>query len=192
MHRRFHMCSKKSAKRNTRCTNARNESGLYLVELLVAVVISSMFAASLAASMADSTRMSSSSQNQVLAANIAQELIDNARNTPFATLANYCSSTPYTLLVNKTGSSQTGPVILPRPLLLDMSSHTWTADSQRNLFRGTVTELVQGLDTGFSTTTANPPPYIRVTITINWIDGSTTGQKNYTLSTIISEHGIHN
>jgi type II secretory pathway pseudopilin PulG len=186
------MCSNKIAKPSSRSTKVRNEKGVYLVELLVAVFISSLFAAAVASSMADSTRLTTSSQNQVLAANIAQELIDNARNTPFNTLATYCQSTPYALLVNKTSSAETGPAVQPRPLLLDMSSHTWSTDSKRNLFRGTVTELVQGLDTAFAVTTANPPPYIRVTITITWIDGSTTNNKTYSLQTLISEQGIHN
>lgn len=158
----------------------REQSGIFLAEMLVALLCSSILAAALIGNISETYRLSTSGQNQVLASAMAQEVIDNTRNTSYTTLASYIG-TPYTLVVHKESASTVFPAIYPRQLMMNMSDMVWTQQAQDNKFVPTVTETV----------TAGPlANTVRVTVDISWFEN---GQgRTYSMSTIISENGIHN
>lgn len=157
----------------------RSDSGMYLLELIMAIAASGVLAAALVGNMADTQRLSNAGQNQILAAAIAQEQIDSARNITYQSLLGMKGS--YTLLVNKEGSGEVGPILNPRPLLLDLVSLDWTAAGKANKFAGTVIETIA--DGPYTDT-------LRVTVVSNWKEG--TQNRSYSLSTLISRYGIHN
>lgn len=168
--------------------NLRSSSGIYLVELLVAVFISSLLAAALAENMSETLRLTNCGQNQIIAAAIGQELVDNARNTSYSSLCNMIGQT-YTLNVN---SSNSGNPVSSRPLMLDLTSLDWTQDAENNKFSGTVSESLS--DAGWGSYAdpilGNIPNGIKVDITISWTEVQMP--KTYSLSTFISRNGIHN
>ena len=81
----------------------------------------------------------------------------------------------------KEGSGEVGPVLNPRPVLLDLVSLDWTPAGRANKFQGTVTETIT--DGPYTDT-------LRVTVVSNWQEG--TQNRSYSLSTLISRYGIHN
>lgn len=174
---------------------ARSDSGIYLVELLVAVFISSLLAAALAENMSETFRLTSSGQNQIIAAAIGQELVDNARNTTYfhqdASVPNLCHMLgSHSLQVNQANSS-TSPVNT-RPLMLDLTNLDWTDDADDNKFVGTVQEVISDAGWGSYVDPAlGPIPNgMRVDITVSWAERNMN--KTYSLTTFISRNGIHN
>ena len=147
----------------------RLPNGVYMVELLMALSASTLLAAALVSSMAESERLSDVGQNLIVATTIAQGQIDSTRNTPYNSLA--ANTGNHELRV--TASSPTGsliPVVSPRPLLLDSAK-----------FYGRVFETIAS---GPYTDT------LQVTITINWTEGSAT--RTYSLTTLVAKNGINN
>jgi hypothetical protein len=140
-----------------------------MVELIIALATSSLLAAALVSSMAESQRLSDYGQNLIVATAIAQGQVDSTRNTPYNSLA--ASTGAHELKVRP--SSPTGsliPVVAPRPLLLDSAK-----------FEGRVFETIAA------------GPYIdtlRVTILITWVEGPAT--RNYSLTTLVAKNGINN
>lgn len=173
----------------------RSEAGIYLVELLVAVFISTLLAAALAENMSQTLKLTNSGQNQIIAAAIGQELVDNARNTtyfhPDASVPNLCHMLGnHTLEVNEANTS-TSPVA-SRPLMLDLTNLDWSQDADDNQFVGTVTETISDAGWGSYTdpTLGAIPNGIRVDILVSWNERNMP--KTYSLTTYISRNGIHN
>jgi type II secretory pathway pseudopilin PulG len=177
MHRRriLRQCSpkKQSAK-------LRNESGILLLELLVAIGVSGIIAAALASNLAAIQRFANKGQSNILAANIAQQIIDSARNTSFTNLNSQMGT--YVMLVNKDVLSQTGPAINPRPLLIDNTTSTWSDATNQNRFAPSVTEIISN--------GPNYPRDISVEVRIDWEEDNAT--KHYWLKTLVTENGINN
>lgn len=181
--RKYNKCFAAALSPDVWFKNLRGQEGVYLLELLVAVFVSSLFAATLMGNFADTSRLATAGQNQILAADIAQSIIDNARNTSYKTL--YDNKGTYTILVNRTSSGQGGPAILSRPVLLDMINNVYAIATEHNLFNANVTETIGD---------GSYPNTLVVTVNISWREG--TANKNYQgqsgLSTLISANGIHN
>lgn len=166
--------------------------GAYMIELIMAIAASSMLAAALVASLADTQRFSVAGQNQIIAVALAHQQIDNARNSLYASLI----PGTYQLLVNRTLPGQTGVLgINPRPLLADLVNLNFsyqdpTQPSQMknytNLFPGTVSETIVE-NTGSLAKTKT------VTVTVRWQEGTTNASvwKQYSVSTLIAEYGLH-
>jgi hypothetical protein len=177
---------------------SRTESGVYMIELIMAIATSSMLCAALVGTLAQTERLSTSGQNQIIAAALAQEQIDNVRNTLYGNL----SAGTYSLLLNRREIGQAGPAdVNPRPLLFDLYSHDWrtplerakgvdqTACAAATQFQqlgldAAITESV--VDNGTSGQLANTKT---VTITINWTEGPDV--RTYTVSTLVAKNGIH-
>jgi len=143
--------------------------GAYMVELLIAIATSSMLAAALVGSMAESERLSSFGQNEILVAAIAQEQIDSTRNTPYDYLDSKKGLTYELKVAPSSAYGTTDQRFAPRELLLDSSK-----------FQGRVYEKIES------------GPYantLKVTITINWQEGQST--RSYVLSTLIAKNGIN-
>lgn len=188
----------KFVKRSRERIQSRTESGVYMIELIMAIATSSMLCAALVGTLAQTERLSTSGQNQIIAAALAQEQIDNVRNTLYGDLA----AGSFSLLLNRRELGQEGPSdVNPRPLLFDLYNHDWRTPLERakgvnqtecaaaSQFQqlgldAAITETV--VDNGTSGQLANTKT---VTITINWTEGPDV--KTYTVSTLVAKHGIH-
>jgi len=163
--------------------SGRNELALYLIELLVSIAVAALVSAALVEGLADCERISSQGQCQILAAAMAQEQIDNARNSSYADLAALVGSTQ-TLQVNKIDTTS-GPSLNPRPLLMDQMNLVWTPAAITNEFQGTATETVD-----IANVPGLPAAMLKVTVTVSWKEGGNT--RTYSQSTLIAPNGIHN
>jgi type II secretory pathway pseudopilin PulG len=180
------------------CTKLRTKSGVYMIELIAAIATSAMLSAALVETMASTERLSTSGQNQIIAAAVAQEQVDNVRDTLYGNLI----AGTYTLLLNKRTLADAGPTsVNPRPLLFDLLDFDWRTPAERaanssqiacsassefqNLGAdASVTETV--VDNGTSGSLANTKT---ITITINWTEG--IDQRTYVVSTLVAQNGIH-
>lgn len=162
-----------------------------MLELLMSIAVSSMLAAALVSNLAQTESFSNAGQNQLLAACIAQEMIDNARNTSYSDLVDNIGT--HEMVVNRV-SDESCPDVLPRALLMDEVDLDFTTESKRNAFWGTAVESIEYLDAG-------DPNVLRITVEVSWKEAGNT-KKNYVngsngtnaavLSTLVSKNGIHN
>jgi hypothetical protein len=163
--------------------------------MMVAIVVISLLMIGVMDGMAKCREQGTAVQNQIIASNIAQELMDAARDQSWSRLISL-AGTSITLTDNYinhgTGDlSQGGISYIPRPLLTDpaastYSNQTWdtSTNSGRNVFRGRCTQTITNLGT--------TPPTLSIVINVTW-PSETGGQwKNLTQSTVISQAGIHN
>lgn len=132
-------------------------AGFTLVEMVVAVGVSSIFVLMLASLLSQTMIVSNNVQKQLYATAIAEAAIENAKNAPFAVLSNYLNAGTQTLNLYSDNNSASVPR-LP-PLQFDLlktdtvfgainpltgqyiDSAKWTSTSG-NFFRGTVKETV--------------------------------------------------
>ncbi len=167
---------------SARRARQHRDCGAYMVELILALAATGVLTTAVVANMAELQRFSVAGQNNLLAAALGQELIDNARNARFDKLQGMVAGSPFTLLVNKNMSGQTGPAIVPRPMMLDLVGLEWSQPAANNRFEGTVTCWV-----------APDPIYVdllRIKVEVAWSEN--TRLRKYQLETLISPHGIHN
>ncbi|GEM_PF-3285720 len=170
----------------------RAPMGSTMIELIMAIAVSSMLAAAMVGAMADTSRLSTSGQNQIIASALAQEQIDNIRNTQYNDLTPLAGQT-FTLLVNRSASGQSGPAqVNPRPLLIDAINLDWrtpaevsagvsqTSPQALSEFNGTVTETVEN---------SQYPNAVLVTVEVDWQEG--TSARKYVVSTLVTKYGIH-
>lgn len=179
---------------------ARQEGGFQLVELLVSVAISGIVITAIGGGMMKMMNFTSSGQNQLLAADIAQEVIDNSRNMSFGRLNALCDQPqPITLLVNRRSAADTTDPYnaFPRPLGQDWVNLQYHQDdalgnskTQSNRFHGDAADggLVQETLTR-QVVAGNTT--INVEVLVRWQDGR-NGQHTYRSSTLIADRGIHN
>jgi prepilin-type N-terminal cleavage/methylation domain-containing protein len=173
---------------------ARTEEGFALVEMMVAIVVISLLMMGVMDGMAKCREQGSAVQNQIIAANIAQELMDAARDQSWSKLLASAGTVNLAgnYLNHATGSLATGGIsYIPRPLLTDpatttYSNQTWdtTSNSGKNIFRGSVTQTITDLGT--------VPDTISIVINVSWPSETGGTAKQLTQSTVISQSGIHN
>jgi type II secretory pathway pseudopilin PulG len=175
----------------------QNCSGISLMECMVAVVVGSILLYAVYTGTAIMYTASTTNQNQVLATNMAQQVIDNARDSRYDELNYQCNGDPTSA---STGTSSqvlnlydyptSDPNFFPRPLLRNLNSGagmTYTTASNQQSFPGSVTETLTTLQ-----------PYdpdartgaMKVSVLVSWTDSR--GPHKYTTSTVISQTGIHN
>lgn len=163
------------------CKNRlRENQGFQLVELLVTVLIISIFMAAITDAMAKTYMQTSASQNQVIAANIAQELIDIARDTGYNTLsqASTADGSWHDVAVYGTAAA-TQPAYLLRPLMIYGS----TSPAQNNRFRGSVRQMLTNIGNN----------QVQLQIEVNWPAENSGGvNRQLRASSLISQYGIHN
>ncbi len=157
----------------------RSDSGVYLIEFLVALIVSTMIAGILIDDISQIHRFSTKGEKQLVAAAIAQEVIDSARDTSYANLQ-ALKSRVHTLPIN-TGDGNIDAAF-PRPLLLDLQELTWTDASKVNRFFGQVTERIEDF--------APVPNTLKVTVTVEWREDGNVA-RSYKVETLISEYGVH-
>lgn len=175
------MRSSNKANANHQNQNQRNEQGIQLVELLVAIVLAMFFSIALYDSLSLALRSSTTAKKNLLAANLAQQVLDDARNQSWATLIALPTNT--TLPINASSNSTTLGANPSRPLLVntDLSYSSASVASDSGFNNATCTRVI----TSPSATTR------RVVVTVSWQDGA-GGVKTHQVQTNISVNGIHN
>ncbi len=135
-------------------------------------------------------RATTSGENQVIASNLAQQVIDNARNSTYMKLLSHLgggtSASQDLSLYQFPPTPETA--MFPRPLIrnLDASSGmTYSEASQNRSFAGTVTQTIQNLTPG-----EDSNGQVRVTVLIAWKDSR--GPHHFQTGTTIAQTGIHN
>lgn len=170
---------------NMECASStiRNAKGFQLVELLVAVLILSILSAGLMDAMAKCFTGSTQTQNQILAANIAQEIIDTARDAGWNMMSdpiNVADGAWHNVAVY--GSTTSNPAFLPRTLMVNGNS----AIAANNQFRGTVRERVTNLGGGANNGS------VQLEIEVSWPAENGGGTRMLKSTSLISQNGIHN
>lgn len=167
--------------------------GSFLVELMVAIMVSSIMGTAIVNSMSDSLRVTTKAQNQVMATAIAQQVIDACRNRPFDDLVTQggehgCLGMNQNLVVNG-ATEATYPAIFPRPLIMttDDAGAVYHNESTGNRFQGTAIADV--------TTVGEPDPdtgrynTANVAVTVRWNEGG-SAQRRYRMSANITRFGL--
>ncbi|MBY0360126.1 MAG: hypothetical protein K2W82_19140 [Candidatus Obscuribacterales bacterium] len=163
----------------------RNEEGFQLVELLVAVGITTILSTALLSTLASMYQLNTSSHNQAMTTMIIQEVMDNARNMSWSTLTDdtiFPKETWINLVVNQTSSNPSLPSSFPRPLLLDTHNKTYSSVAQNKLFRGTVRQRLQDLGSN----------QLKLTVEVTYPVENSGKAKTVSASTNISQYGLHN
>jgi type II secretory pathway pseudopilin PulG len=183
---------------NPKARKTRSSSGQQLVEVIVAVAMSGFLAVIMGASLAQLMATSTQSENQLKAQDVAQEMLERIRSTPYSLLAQELNSgqltsgQPYTVpMYSNDGVTATLP-FQNSPLLCDFSQYTWSNASSNNTFRGPSPN-------GNAMATVQLQPFssngahnaLLVTITITWSETNQTVNRQYVLTSVITGDGIH-
>jgi len=162
----------------------RRSAGYQLVEVLVSVVLSGIMMAAIMGQMTKSQSFSTKTKNQVMASDIIQEIVDNARNLSWNELTGFAGT--HTLRVNQLSSGQVTDLFFPRALQLDPVALTYSTAGSINLFRGDVEDggLVQAVIVNGGAGT------VQLDVTVTWYEPG--GIRTSTARTIIAQTGIHN
>jgi Tfp pilus assembly protein PilV len=158
--------------------------GQALIEVLMACLIGALVVLALTSELSTMLRFTNVSQHQVLVSDIAQQVIDNLRNQTYSTLVANISNTPYSLLLNKTSTSQAGPSFLPRAIMLDEVANAFQTQSVNNNFQNQLTSVQVLLAASGATN-------VQATITVTWKEAGVRNSKSYSVSTLIAQDGIH-
>lgn len=172
------LSAKRQFKIGRRSLKVRSCVGVYLIEFLVALAVSTLIAGFLIDDISQINRFSTNGEMQLMATSIAQEVIDSARNQPYTTLQALIGT--HVLPVNSGDGSFDSS--FPRPLLLDLQNLSWSQASQRGKFYGTVTETI-----AYSPLVSNT---ISITVVVQWKEGAST-TRTYKISTLVSQFGVH-
>lgn len=144
-------------------TKVRSRAALSLVEILVSLVVGSLLAFAMADLFAGVRRLSNTSQNEMYANLIAQELVENARGTPYSFLSQYAGQ-QFTLLVNRETAGQPTSALRDEPLQLDLTNLSWNDLTKSARFNGTVQYRIDSA--------SDLPQGLILTYTISWADAS--------------------
>lgn len=162
-------------------SHRRNERGIQLVELLVAMVLAAFFSLALYDSLALGMRATTTAKKNLIAANIAQQVLDDARNQSWASLIALPAST--SLPINGSLSSTTMGANPSRPLLVntDLNYHSASVAADSGFDNATCVRTI-------SSPSANTR---RIVVTVSWNDAG-GAIKTHSVQTNISVNGIHN
>ncbi|GEM_PF-3575045 len=161
---------------------SRQESGNLLIEVLVAMLVASLFATAVLTLYIQTFAIGDASQQQIMAAATAQECIDSLRALPYSTVAANLGT--HYVVVN--GQASNDP-LFPRPLAKDTGNFHYghgphgNAGATNNFFvvnnQVTVTITQQSSNT------------LLISVSVAWIDNQGTHQ--YNTSSILVENGLN-
>lgn len=170
----------------------RVSTGSSLVELLIAVTLSGIVMVTLGASLSEQMRLSTTSQNQLIAGTLAREVVERVRATPFAELPPVGSIQEIRIAsgdTKDTGVYDLSRPILARPLQIDAENFSWRHPDPNypiplTRFPGRVT-LQMG---GEAQSPSGPIPETKTaTVSVTWTEGA---PKQLQLKAIICRYGI--
>lgn len=162
----------------------RDDGGFQLIEVLVSVVISGIIMAAVMSQLTSSQRFTTQTRNQVIASDIIQEIVDNARNLSWNELLANVGT--HELRVNQLVAGQANDNFFPRPLIQDRVNLNYSDNGELNMFRadaengGRVRVVLTNQNNGS----------VRVDITVTWAEHAKT--RTQTATTVIAQTGIHN
>ena len=171
-----------------RFTKIRSSSGIYLVEILVSLIVGAMIAFTLLNTLTQTMRQGTTSQNELVANAVANELAEYVSRVPYGdptniqpgTLLSFSGAGPTPLLINRTTAGQVAAGPRPGPVGLDLTSYKWTAQSTAKAFSGTAQMSVD------ANTNPLAPSSLLVTIQVSWTDSSNLGTSGPKIDSIIS------
>lgn len=193
---RCHASIRKSEIQEEHARN-RSERGIFLVELLVAVLVISFLMAGLMQGLSQMHTQTTAPQNQIIATNMCQELFDIARNAQFSELWALQGAGARNVAVNRTSGAwppSGQPAYIQQPLMLDLTNNlgaTYSTQAQDLQFRGTVTQTITD-NSPAGASAANQNRQVRVTVTVTWPNEIGPGNRGMTMATNIYESGISN
>jgi len=163
--------------------------GSSMVEVVVAAGICMTAVAGSLSTMASLYRHGTQNQNQILAADMAQEVIDNVRDSNYSKLKSFLNggTTASQSLPLYTFPADPSISMFPRPLLRNTDSTSGMSYQSATLtsgFNGTVAETITDLAPGNTTN-----DLLDVKVNVQWQDS--TGQHTYLVDTQVSQTGIH-
>ncbi len=184
----------------------RPMDGDFLVEAVVAVLVSGIIGTAMIQMYGQVHKVGNESQGQLVAAAIAQEVIDQLRAQPFANIA--ANAGLHQPQVNGTGN---GDILFPRGLLQDTSPYLGPGNTantlsytQNGLAGSPISQgannLIHTVDpvSGAPSNTINVNIVLapggsayQVTVTIAWLDGSSGKQRTYQTQSLITQYGIN-
>lgn len=174
--------------KRSRLARLRSGTGLSLVEILVSLVVGSLIAFAMTDLFANVKRLSGTTQGEMYANLIIQELVENARASQYSFLNQYVGQ-QFTMLVNRDTVSQPSTPLRDDPLQLDLANLSWNNNTVASKFSGTVNYRIDqapGLTNG-----------LLLTVSVNWVDSahSTNNGGNLgrtvTTSAIILQDGVN-
>ncbi|MBX9685978.1 MAG: hypothetical protein K2X27_04700 [Candidatus Obscuribacterales bacterium] len=183
--------------KQVRKATLRNSLGIYMVELLVAVLCLSFLLAGLMQGLSQMHTQTTAPQNQAIASNICQELFDMARNAQFSDLWSCVGSGAMPVAVNRSSGSwppSGQPAYITQPLMLDLTSNlgaSYSQAGQDNRFRGTVTQTITDVSAA-GATAGNRNRQVQITVVVTWPNEVGSGNRTMQMSTRIYENGISN
>jgi hypothetical protein len=181
----------------------RRCEGQALAECMAAVTIGSVMLYAIFSATSLFYTTITTSENQIIATNMAQQVIDNARNSTYPNLNSLVNGSQTSTALNAVsqrldlfGYTST---LFPRPLLQNRQATTtgsgpafqatYSTAAQNHAFpaSGTVTETLTTLDAYDS---VNLSGAMQVNVVVAWTESR--GKHSYSISTLISQSGIHN
>lgn len=164
----------------------RDSRGMHLVEALIAVVLSGIMMAAIMKNLTSSQRFSTSVKNQVVASDLVQEIVDNARNLSWTELTSPNIVGFHVLRVNQITAGQANDPFFPRPLLQDQANLTYTQNATKAKFHGDVEDSGQVAAQIVNLNNGS----VRLFVQVRWRENG--GVREVRNTTTISQTGIHN
>lgn len=181
----------------------RRQHGANLVEMAVAIGLSSAFILLISNMLSQTMRLATASQNELIASSSAELLLENAKNIPYDTLTDISlvqTGIDYDLVVNKKTTSVFTYPLRSIPVQLDLIDNNtiygsvdatngsidlasrWTEDSG-NFFRGKISENFSdaSLKAGI--------PSVEVTVTVSYPFTESNSLKSLTRKAYIFKDG---
>lgn len=173
----------------------RSSRAVSLVEILVALVVGALIAGVLLDLFSKLQRVGSTTQNEICANSIAQEMVEASRNLDYKFLASRAGLS-YTLLSNRTDTGQLGPDVRTDPVLLDLANKIWVQNINTAKFSGTINYSISPAP-GFATAADGTPDAINITTSVSWSDsekqptGSTLVGRTVDTTILLTRNGMN-
>ena len=166
---------------------ARYSQGVYLVEVLVAILVGTLFAFALLDAAAISMRLATTTQNEVYANTILMQLMEATRASSYDELSPLQGE--HTLLANRTSSGEIGsnPNLRAEPVQLNFIDKIWEDATENGRFRDELAEIKYIVEPGPVVNTT-----LRITATVSWNDSfryDSSKKRSVKATTIVSKYG---
>lgn len=156
----------------------RHRFGVTLVEVLVALLLGALMSAAVLHSFGTSMRLSSATQNDLVAHTILRELQEWTRAQPYSFFAGYSGQT-IPIKVNRLQADEI--TNFRDPLMVDVQSKVWSNRAINGCFTGDVTYAINP---------ASNPGELRIDIDISWNDSTRYSDKKHVKSfLVLSDNG---
>lgn len=167
----------------------RAECGAYLIELIVAISVSAIIGLALTATLSNAMRASSSTQNQIVATMIAQEILERVKSSKnIFDVPLVIPEKEYRFNISSSDSFADPTIdFLRRPILFDVErlkyiAPTSSPDEPAYRFRGMAKVMFKDVEVDVKT----------AVVTVSWVENSEDGirgTRTLTTKTLVSRYG---